>query len=163
MEMDFGSAIVGAVSIFIFILPIILMNRNKKNKTKNLLSSLQNIASQYQSEIDKYETFNSFAIGIDSYHKQAYFYKDRKGQSLRYHVDLHQIKECRPVIINRTIKNGKKSSKVIDIVALNMIPKSDTKTITLEFYNADDGVQLNGEIKATEKWSEIITQQLVVK
>ncbi len=161
MEMDFGSAIVGTISVIIFILPIILMNRNKKNKTKLLLGELQNIASQYQSEIDQYETFNSFAIGIDSYHKLAYFYKDGKMQSRKYHIDLTKIRECKPEVISRTIKDGKRINKVIDSVALQLIPVSESKPIQLEFYNADEGLQLNGELKAIEKWSKVINQQLV--
>lgn len=161
MEVDFGSAIVGIISLVIFISPIILMNRKNKSKSKTLLSSLQEIASQYQSTIDQHEALSSFAIGIDTYHKLAYFYKDNKKQRVKYHIDLAEIRECKPEVITQTIKNGRITSKVVESVALNLIPRSDGKRIQLEFFNADSGLQLNGEVKAVEKWSKLINQQLV--
>ncbi len=161
--MDFSTAIVGIIILSVFIIPVILMTRKNKNKTKLLLNSLQRMANQYQSEIDQYETFNTFAIGIDSLHKQAYFYKDNKRKNENYHVDLTEIKECKPEVITHKIKEGKKTSQVIDSVALQLIPTSSNKRILLEFYNADEGLQLNGELKAIEKWSKLINQQLVVK
>tara|TARA_R110002073_G_scaffold72537_1_gene177769 strand:+ start:810199 stop:810660 length:462 start_codon:yes stop_codon:yes gene_type:complete len=145
--MNSGSAIIGAVIIALCIFPFILMRRNSKKKQKQLLQELTNYANQYQCQVNKYEFFSDFVIGLDETKNVAFFHKKSNEEIQDQHVNLGDIKECK-IINNR-------NDGTIDSLKLSFIPIAKNATeILFEFFNIDVNIQPTGELQLIDKWSK---------
>jgi len=160
MEMDLGSAIIGAIVIVISALPVILMNRSIKKRKKVLLQSIKEMATQNNCHINQHEIFGSFAIGIDDSKNFVFFYRQTKEKEIKQFVDLGEVQSCKVINTSRTLKRKEGNQKVIDKLELSFIPAMNKPEIKLEFFNADVNAQLYGELQSIEKWSKLINDRL---
>ena len=164
MEMDLGSAIIGAVAIMICILPFIMMSNSRKKREKLFLQALSRIAAQNNCQIGYHEIFGNFAIGFDSSKNFVFFYKQTKDNKQEQSVDLEGIQNCKVINVSRTFKSKEESHQVIDRLELCFTPMLKNKSeIKLEFFNADLNLQLYDELKAIENWSKMIKDRLLLK
>ena len=161
MEMDFGTAIVGAIAILLCALPFIMMNRTRSKRKKQFLNSLSKIASTKDSKIDHHEVFGTFAIGLDESKNMVFFSRSKNEQFEEQFIDLHEIESCQVINTNRTFRSSDGVQKVIDRLELNLTPIVKTKPeIKLEFFNADVSLQLYDELLSIELWARRIGERL---
>lgn len=161
MEMDLGSAIIGAVAIIICALPFVMMSRSKKKREKIFLQSLSEIATKNNCQITQHEIFGSFAIGLDESKSFVFFYKKMPGKEEEQSIDLGEIQNCKVINTSRTINNKEGNQKVIDKLELSFSPAAKNKPgIKLEFFRSDVSVHLDGELQSIEKWSKLINDLL---
>ena len=161
MEIDLGSAIVGAGTIVICAVPVIMMNRSIKKREKKFLQSLSEIATRNNCRINRHEIFGSFAIGIDESKNFVFFSRRTKDKEIDHTVNLGEIQKCQVINTSRTIKNKDVNQKVIDRLELSFSPFAKNKPeFKLEFFNADDSARLHGELQSIEKWSKLINDRL---
>ena len=168
MNMDLGSAIVGAIIITICMLPFIMIGRSRKKKEKQFIQALQNNANKHNCQINQQEVFGTFAIGMDEEHNTLFFSRSAKEKEEEQFVDLSNIKKCEVINTGRTFrnKNGNKNGTktIIDKLELGFIPKAkDQPEIKWEFFNADISYQINGELHAMQKWATNINNLLSPK
>lgn len=164
MGLDLGSALIGVGAIMSCALPIVMMNRNRKIREKQFLQALTDIASGQDCKIDQHEIFGRFAIGIDESKKWVFFSRLAKDQVDEQSIDLQKIQNCKVLNTNRIHKNSDGNQKIIDKLELCFTPIApNTPAVKLEFYNVDVSPQLDGELHAVEKWSEIINGRLKSK
>jgi len=161
MEMDLGSAIIGAVAIIICALPFVMMSRSRKKREKAFLQSLSKIATQNNCQINQHEIFGNFAIGIDETKNFVFFFRQVKDNEIEQLVDLSEIQSCKVINTSRNFKNKDGNQKVIDKLELSFTPTAKNKPeIKMEFFNADVNIQLYGELQSIEKWSKLINDRL---
>ena len=164
MEMNLGSAIIGAIAIAICVLPFVIINRSNKKRKDVLLQGLTKLAAEHGRQLSQYELFAHFGIGIDKQQNFICFYKAMKDQSLEKCIDLNEIQSCKLLQSTRTIKQQEGSHNVIDRLELSFVSKLKQQAETrLEFFNIDENPELFGELQAIEKWSKIINAQLKLK
>jgi hypothetical protein len=161
MEMELGSAIVGAVSIAIVTLPVVLLGRNKRKKSNYLKSILSQLAAEHDCRIDQPEIAGNLAIALDETRNFVFFCNQVKDHVDKQYVDLGKIQSCKVINTSRMLKSKDGNQKVIDRLELCFIPKAkDKPEIKLEFFNAEINPQLYGELQTVEKWSKLINAQL---
>lgn len=155
--MDLGTAIVGAICAALCIFPFVLMNRNRKKSERHILLSLKNSASQHNSQLSQHELHGHFAIGVDQTNKFVYFYHQNKGKINEQFIDLSEIESCKAVNTHRVVSNRDGDQKIIERLDLCFTPRDRAKqAINLEFFNAQNSPQLNGELQSIENWSNVI-------
>lgn len=158
--MDLGSTIIGAILIAIFVVPVILMNRNNKKREKKTLQLLINIANEQNCKISKYEICSDFIIGIDESENFIFFFKQKKEVAISQYVDLSEIKICKVLKSTRTIRSKNGNVEITEKVKLSFIPKNKDKAETsFEMYD-DENTQLSVELQLVDKWSRLINDRL---
>ena len=164
MKLDLGTAIIGGITIMIIVIPIFMILRGRKKKEKMILRSLLKIASQKNCAIDQHEVFGSNAIGIDEKNKKVFFYRETEDQIKEQFVDIGAIENCKIVKTHSNVRNKGVNEKVLERLELSFVPSvKNNGEIKFEFFNADDNIQLNGELQSAEKWSELIQDRLIQK
>lgn len=159
--MDLGSAIFGAISIMLCVLPFVIMNRKKKKKEKRIFRFLSEIAVQKNCQIDQYEVFGQLAIGIDEKRKFAFFYKQTKNGAEEHSVDLGDVQRCKVIKTTRTVRNKEANHYIIDRLELSFVPSARNEPeIKWEFFNSDISIRVSGELQLIEKWSLLINGHL---
>lgn len=162
MEMDLGSVIIGAIAIIICALPFAMMSIGRKKSEKIFLKSLSEMATRNNCRLSQHDLLGIFAIGIDETKGFVFFYRQTKDSEIEQIVDLSEIQSCKVINKSRSFKNKAGNQKVIERLELSFIPIVKTKPeIKMEFFNADVGVQLNGELQSIDKWSKLINDRLV--
>lgn len=159
--MDIGSAIIGVIFVLICAVPFVIMNRSKKKKEKLILQSLSEIANRVHCQIGPHEVSGNMAIGMDTSKNFVFFYKQTQEKVTEKIVDLAKIKSCKVNNMSRTIRNQQSSQRVIDSIDLSFVPSAKNEPeVKIEFFNAEEHAQLNGELQSAEKWMQIIKDQL---
>jgi len=162
MKLDLGTAIIGGITIMIIVVPIYMMLRGRKKKEKMILRSLLEIAAQKNCTIDQHEIFGSNAIGIDENNKKVFFYRQTEDQITEQFVDLGAIGSCKVVKTHSTFRNKGVNEKVLERLELSFVPSVQSNgEIKFEFFNADDNIQLNGELQSAERWSQLIHDRFI--
>ena len=72
------------------------------------------------------------------------------------------IQKCKVINSSRIVANGDSTHNVIDKLELALTsPEARTADTNLEFYNTNrDNLFLNGELQLTEKWAEIVNNNI---
>lgn len=158
--MDTGISILGVVVLALFILPFVIIRRNRKQTERKFLQALSTLAEKSNCSISEYETWNNrYAIGIDKgAHKVFFVGKKDNNDNVENEVDLSLVQNSRVINTNRSIRNGKESYQVIEQLELcfdftdNSLPRK-----TLMFYNAKhESLTVAGELQLAEKWAQIV-------
>ncbi|MDP3313502.1 hypothetical protein [Lutibacter sp.] len=162
--MDLGTFLVGAIMIMVFVVPIVLASRSRKNKEKQILQSLQNLANEADTKISLYDLWDTTIIGMSETSHKLFFYRKTDDLEINHSVDFHSIQKCSVHTISRTLKSNNEDYVIIDKLelCLTIIDKSK-REIILEFYNTDVSTQMNGELALVEKWNKIINNTLTSK
>lgn len=162
MKLDLGTAIIGGITMLVIVVPIYMMMRERKKKEKLILRSLLEIATQKKCTIDHHEILGTNAIGIDENNQMVFFYRQTEDQIIEQFVDLKAVEDCKVVTTHRTISNKGVKEKLLERLDLRFVPSVQGESeIKFEFFNADDNVQLNGELQSAEKWSQLIHDRLI--
>jgi hypothetical protein len=164
MEIDWGTGIVGLVSVLIFAGPFVVIFFNRAQKEKRVLRSLNEIAQQNNCIISQHEFCGDFALGLDESRNFVFFFKQKKGEVILQSVDLSEIQSCHPVKKTRTIRNGKDSVIITERLELNFVPVSKSEGETsFELYDEEVNVQLSGELQFLDKWVRQLSVRLKKK
>lgn len=159
MELKF--VIIGAILLAICILPILLIIRSRKKAERQMMQSLTGIANQNNCKVSQYELCGDIAIGIDEIKNFVFFYNKTNGKASAQAVDLANYQSCKVMKTGRTIKSNNGNYTEIEKLELSFVPISkDKNAIILKFFNVDDSFQLNGELQAIERWSNLINKKL---
>ena len=160
-KMNLGTAITGAIFIAVFMLPFIFMLNGRKKKEKQLLQSILSIANNYNCKISKHEVFDELAIGLDESSNQLLFYKKINENEIIQHINLAEIKSCKIINSGAIVNNKEGSYKSTEKLDLHFSFLDAKKPdILMEFFNAEENLELSGEIQLIEKWSKIVNDRL---
>lgn len=156
--MDLGSTIIGIVCLVLIIVPVLYFQRGQIKKRKKLLHDLVNLAEQQQLKISQYDFWGPFyAIGIDTDKKELLYTKRKEGKDQETLVDLSEVRQCSVNNISRDA-NGGRTIERIELVFTFKNAKYPEKT--LEFYSREETLNLNEELKLSEKWRDIVNSNI---
>jgi hypothetical protein len=162
--MDLVSAIIGAILLSIFIVPVMILNYHRVREEKKKLKSIQEIALYHNCNISQYEICGDFIIGLDEIRGFVFFLKQKKEDSVSQFVDLSHIHNCQMLKKTRTIESENVNGVILERVELSFIPTNKSKAAThFELYDEETNMQLRGELQLVEKWSNKINDLLKIK
>lgn len=159
--MDTGTLVVGAILILLFISPFVIFgSRGKKNKEKDLLKSLDDLASRNNCTIKDHQYWNNSAIGMDAANKMLfYFYKSEK-QTYDRIIKLVEVQSCRIDIARHKTGTKSEDQQVIDNISIILEFKEKKRVPAhLLFYDSEtDSLNLNDELQLAEAWAKNISE-----
>jgi hypothetical protein len=159
--MDSGSAIIGAILLAIFIVPLVIMHYNRVKKENKKVQFLNEIALQHNSKISQHEFCGDFVIGLDETRYFVFFLKEKKEDVFSQFVDLSGIQTCHVVKKTRTMESKKEHVVITEGVELSFLPANKSKGETrFELYDEELNMQLSGELQLADKWSKQINEIL---
>lgn len=157
--MDLQTALIGTIIIILCVSPFYLIGRNGKKKRETLLIGLTNLAKQHQQKLDQIDYGSEFSIGATQNKEAIIFYKKTSEKEIALHMDLKTIQSCTINQFKNTVEDHGKRYETIERLELVCKPiVSQKPIIILEFYNAEDGIQLNGELELLNKWHRFINE-----
>jgi hypothetical protein len=159
--MDSGSIIIAAILLAICIMPFVMMSINRQKREKQMLTAIMKIAGQHNCKVAQHECCGNFIIGIDETKNVVFFYQPLKDSLIEKVVNLGEIQECEVINSSRSFGDGNGYYQVIDKLNLSFTPIArNGSPIVLNFYDAEQNVQLSGELQSIEKWGKRINQRL---
>ncbi|WP_424000778.1 hypothetical protein [Maribacter sp. IgM3_T14_3] len=156
--MELGIAAIGLASVVICAMPFVITNKSRKTKEKQMMTSLNDVASKNNCKITEHEIFGHYAIGVDA-QKKFVFFISKSGEVLnQQYADLSKIKTSE---IGNIGKSYVRKEKITERLILTLFSKHVNEPDTVfEFYNADVNYQLIGEFQSIEKWNKEIKNLL---
>lgn len=162
--MDWLTAIVGLISMLLFVVPFVIMYYNSKKKENNMLLRLKENAQQNECKISQHEFCGNFVLGIDEGRNFVFFFKKKKEEAISQFIDLAEIKSCHVVLKTRNSDNDKGNHSIIERVELSFSPKNISKgEVRFELYDEEINMRLNGELQFVDKWANQINDRLRYK
>lgn len=157
MKLDWGTALVGVISILICIVPFAMMHYKRvKNKNK-MLQSLNVLEDKTGCKINHHEFCGDYVLGIDETRNYVFFFKQKKEEAISMFVDLSEVQACQVVKNKRTIEKNSFTERV----ELNFIPANKSKKeVRFELFDEAVNMQLSGELQFADMWSKKINLML---
>lgn len=157
MEIDFGTFIIGSITVAICAVPFVLTIVGGKRREKQMMRSLQAMAAQHNCQIGQREFCGNYLLGMDKACRFVFFHQMIKEQMKEQTVDLMEVATCKPMNIGKRIAG----ERVVERLGLEFVPMDKAASeIHLELYNNDHSFQLRGELQSMEKWTRLINDRL---
>lgn len=162
--MGTGTIIFVLVVLIGIVLPIVLLNSKKKNKEKQFIKTLFDLAEKNNCKISEHNLWNNTLIGIDKETRKLFFIRKTDNNLTTNEIDLSEIQKCRIVKSNRIVNNKDSENNVVDKLELSFAFRDTKKSETiLEFYNTNrDNLTVYRELQLIEKWSELVNATIAV-
>jgi dipeptide/tripeptide permease len=159
-KMSSNTIIIGLFLLILCILPVAVIDRNRKKKKKIFQQSLTDLAKKTNCNISEYEILNETAIGIDKENHRLFFIRCTTGHEVQQTINLTEIKKCRMAETGRTVE----SVRVTEKLELAFTPFAPGQQETsLNVYDVDiDNLTLSGEFQFTEKWVQLVNDHLAI-
>ncbi|WP_346861749.1 hypothetical protein [uncultured Draconibacterium sp.] len=148
-----------AITLLIFFIKV----KNKKRDEKTL-EPLLKFASEHNSEISQYNSWDKTIIGVDTNEtSRLFFIRNIPGMEIRETINLLEVSDCKMVKAERKVKYQKHTVNVIDRIQLVFSFYKHKSEIRLEFYNEDyDQLTLSGELQLAQKWASLV-KDIIIK
>ncbi|WP_346856458.1 hypothetical protein [uncultured Draconibacterium sp.] len=148
-----------AITLLIFFIKV----KNKKRDEKTL-EPLLKFASEHNSEISQYNSWDKTIIGVDTNEtSRLFFIRNIPGMEIRETINLLEVSDCKMVKAERKVKYQKDTVNVIDRIQLVFSFYKHKSEIRLEFYNEDyDQLTLSGELQLAQKWASLV-KDIIIK
>jgi hypothetical protein len=156
--MDLATLIIGLLSVAVFIVPVLYIQRKQKGNSGKLLAAFMAAGAQQGLRITKHERWNEqFAIGLDETQHKLFYMNKQALTPQQVVVDLAEVKNCAVVNMSRDV-NG---SRIIDLIGLRFsFHNTKWPEQLLEFYNKEESMLLSGELQLAEKWRVIVSDAM---
>ena len=159
--MDWGTAIIGLISILICITPFATIHYNRVKKENKMLQSLRENAQKHNCKISQHEFCGDFVFGIDEGKNFVFFFKQKKEEVISQCVDLSGVQTLQVVKKTRNIKNDTRNLAFTERIEFSFIPTNKSKGETkFELYDEETNMQLSGELQFVDKWSKQLNNRL---
>lgn len=160
--MDLASLIIGVCLSALFIGPLVYATRAQKRKDKQLLTTFSGLAKKQNLTITRFDLWSNFyVIGIDMQSGKIFYLKKRQDIEQEALIDLSGVAKCRIGNLSRSSKNQKENINVVyrlELIFTYHNPAIPERSI--EFFNGEESMCLNGELPLIEKWLEVIHSNL---
>lgn len=153
MEMDWATAMIGAVAILICVVPIVMINYKRVQREKGMLKIITELAEREQCKISKFEYCGDFILGMDEGKRTLFFHKSKTDLPSAESISLGEMKVCQ--ITRKASMNAENSNGLglINQIYLSFIPKDGkSPEVNLELYDVKKNIQLSGELQFAEKY-----------
>jgi len=159
--MNWGTAIIGLIIIFICAIPFVIMYYNRVKTENKMLQSLDEIAHQHNCKISQHEFCGDYVMGLDLHRNFVFFFKQKKEEAISQCVDLSEVQTFKVLKKTTNVNNGNGNLSFIERIELCFIPKSKNKEeIKFELYDEEINMQLSGELLFADKWTKQINDHL---
>lgn len=151
------------MTIFITILAILpfiwftYLGKKAGNKSKKEIKA---ILQNEQMKFSASEFWNHHFIGIDDLKNTLLFIKLNSGDNQIVRINLNEVKSCQINKNTRDYKREKKMESELQTLDLELTFASQKPKLTLNFYDINDKLSEEFEMKRAENWQQLILQNI---
>ncbi|RUA14733.1 MAG: hypothetical protein DSY83_08885, partial [Flavobacteriia bacterium] len=129
MEIDFGTLLIGSITVAICAIPFVLTIGSRKKREKQMMKSLQTMAAQHNCQIGQREFCGNYVLGMDKTDRFVFFHQAIKEQTKERTVDLMEVAACKPMNIGRKIAG----ERVVERLGLEFVPTDKDTSETYRY------------------------------
>lgn len=127
--------------------PIVYFNSMRVRGERRMLKMLQHLATANNSNIDEYDVWGNFAIGIDKTSKKLFYVTSDEKKDVV--IDLSFVKRCKEV------ETRSKSKIWVEQLELAFELINSQADVSLLFYSAhNNNFSISNENELLRKWQE---------
>lgn len=153
--------LIAAIFLIIIFLPIYFLNKTGHTYLKKLKNKFNNIATSNNLKIDQKECWGITCIGIDSA-QQKLLYKQGLENDAYTILNLKDFVTCELLIEESHKRENKVITTKLNTLDLKLFGKQNKPSIILNFYDYDNNLVEDFELKRIDKWMSIIKANLKV-
>ncbi len=156
--MKISETVVTVIITILGILPFIwftYIGRKSSGKSKNAINNL--LKAEGLTFANK-ELWNHNFIGIDEVKKTLLFLKIKSTGNEVTKIDLSHVKACHIDKVTREYKREKKIEFELQTLNLEFIFTSKEPNVIINFYDINDNLSEDLEMKRAEKWHALVSQ-----
>lgn len=155
--MELSTTIIGLLILAIFVLPVILIARSGKGKSKRFEKEFFSETSRNALKISEKDFWNSYALGIDISQNKIMHVNWDGAERIVTIFSLNDIKNVESYPVQSVINKKDFDFKKAEGLSLRISFKDPSrKDINIAFFIPGFGQISDKEIKLFEKWSKII-------
>jgi len=160
--MELSSTVIGITLFILFMGPIFYALYIQGLKEKKNKRALQNLAKEYNINLDYTEISNSLVLGLDKTQHKLLIMEPVNAMQHQM-IDLSEINKTS--VIKRSVtftENEKRKTKIIQI-SIELLSKSNHKRISeILFYDEDNGDtnDMETQLFAASRWNDLIQTSL---
>lgn len=158
--MDLASTIIGISLLLLFVVPVILLNRRRKNKEKIFKQKLFSMAENESCTIQEFETWNNTGIGYDQNSSKVFFVKKIAYKEIKDDIDLKEAISCQLLNTNHSVNTNDGVKLIVEKLELIFTLKNNKEKTLLMYDNDFDNSDLDGEVQIANKWQSKFTKEL---
>lgn len=155
--MTITTTIIGIIILSLFILPVFIMSRSGKGKSKRIMKELHTLASDNDLTLSESDFWNESAIGIDEKNKKIIYIDESGNEKIATSFSLKDLKSFKSVPDLTARKNkatGYSRENRLGLIFTFTNPASPE--LNVNFYMAGFGRMTDNEKFLFEKWADII-------
>ena len=161
MDLNIGTVLTGLVFTLICVLPFVFLYRNRKKREDVFLNELKAMADKEGGTVHKHEVVGTRIIGLDEQKNLLFTYQKSGATERRIFVDLNTTETCELVNHTTTSRDENGERSLINQLLLRFHPMLKSEpAVSIEFFNAKENLQINGEFLAAQRWSVLINSRL---
>ena len=160
--MNLSVAITGLVLLSAFIVPVIIYNVKTKNKKNQKINLLKTHFSTLGMELGEYDLWGDHIIGADKKSDMVIYIGNKASQQKAEMVDLSRVKMGESRNTAHSVDAKGRNELISDAVGILIIFSDEsTGSKYLEFFDSNQGAQLDNELLLVRKWVDIINSKTV--
>lgn len=158
--MKLSESVMTILMIVLGILPFIwftYLGKKVSGKSKNIINDL---LKKEDFNFNQKELWNHNFIGIDEVKNKLLFIKLSSGENSIERINLNEVKSCQINKTTRDYKREKKMESELQTLSLELTFIVGKPKMILNFYDINDSLSEDFEMKRAEKWQQIILQNI---
>lgn len=158
--MKLSEHLITLLIILLCVLPFawfMLIGKNRASKNKK---AIRDLIKNDHLKMDNEEFWNQNFIGIDTVQNKLVFVTLKNEGSLIININLNDVKSCQINKISNDIKRDNKMESELQKMTLEVTFISKKPNESLVFYDLDDNLSEDFEMRRAEKWQQLIASQI---
>lgn len=159
--MKISITVVIILTTFLCILPFLWFMLIGKNTARKKEKIFRDLIKEQDLTISQQEQWNNNFVGIDEGKKVLTFIKLNSLQNQILKINLKDVTSCQISKVTRDFKRDKKVESELQTLHLELTYNSSKPKEFFCFYDIEEQLSEDFEMKRAEKWQQIINQNIV--
>lgn len=155
--MKISESVVTAIITILGVSPFIWFTYLGKKASGKSKKTIKDMLKKENLSFNQKEFWNHNFIGIDEVKNHLVFVKIESPENKMVNIDLSEVKTCHIHKNTKDFKREKKMESELQTLDLELIFASQQPNIILNFYDIEDRLSEDFEMKRAEKWKQFIT------
>ncbi len=147
--------VVCVILVGCLILPFFLFNASGTSDQKKMSNEIKQVVAEHHLKISEKDQWGNSYLGLDIHQKKLVFLKTTTSESLLQVIDLNTISNCQLIEKRKLLKIRNKKELILEKLDLEFLCWNG-ESITLNFYDENDGRMEDYEQARAEKWKTLI-------
>ncbi|MEZ4792189.1 MAG: hypothetical protein R2783_01545 [Gelidibacter sp.] len=159
--MKISEYVVTGIITILGVTPFIWFTYIGKKASGKSKSVIKDLLKEESLDFHQKEFWNHNFIGIDEAKNSLLFIKIKSPENEIAKIDLNDVKSCKIQKSTRDYKRDKRMESELQTLDLQLVFESKRPTVDFNFYDIEDHLSEDFEMKRAEKWQQLILQNVM--